>query len=76
MSAFSELCIRARKLGAARLIFTVDIFDTDENGICGNWTCIGGGRYGEDSVGIAHGRTGEEALRHLVTDLETKGPTR
>ena len=71
MSVFSELCIRARKLGAGRLIFSADLYDAeDEPGICGHWTCVGGGKYGEDAVGLAHGRTGEEALRRLVEKLE------
>lgn len=70
MSVFSDLCMRARRKGAARLIFTADLFDTDADGICGSWTCVGGGQYGEDAVGIAHGRTGEEALRALVEKLE------
>ncbi len=71
MSVFSSLCTRARRKGAKRLIFTADLFETEvAEGICGSWTCVGGGLYGEDSVGIAHGRTGEEALRALVEKLE------
>jgi hypothetical protein len=71
MSVFSQLCLRARRLGAQRLIFTADLFEVEtEEGICGAWTCIGGSLHGEDAVGLAHGRTGEEALRALVDKLE------
>jgi hypothetical protein len=62
--------MRAKKRGASRLIFSASLHDTDADGVCADWTCIGGDSYGEDSVGIAHGRTGEEALRHLVEKLE------
>lgn len=72
MTVFAKLCMRARAKGAARLIFTADLFQqaTDE-GICGDWTCIGGDIHGrDDALGIGHGRTGEEALRELVDKLE------
>jgi hypothetical protein len=73
VSVFSKLCLRARELGAGRLIFTADIFATETSpGICGDWTCVGGSKATEDSIGIAHGRTGEEALRNLVDQLEAK----
>lgn len=73
MTVFSELCLRARKLGCKRLIFTADLFAEEESdGICASWTVVGGDALGrEDAVGIAHGRTGEEALRALVAKLET-----
>lgn len=71
MSAFARLCKRAGQLGAKRLIFTTDVFDDGEDTpICGDWTCIGGDRYGTRTVGIAHGLTGEEALKNLVAKLE------
>jgi len=74
MSAFSDLCLRARRLGAGRLIFTADIFETERaNGVCGSWTCIGGDPKGEhDALAVAHGVTGEQALRNLVDELERR----
>lgn len=70
---FSDLCMRARRKGASRLIFTADIFEAEtDGGIVGDWTCVGGSKHGEDAVGMAHGRTGEEALRSLVDRLEAR----
>lgn len=62
---YRELCIRARKLGAARLIFTADIYGHETG-----WTCVGGDKYGYASVGVGHGPTGVEALANLVARLE------
>lgn len=73
MSVFSKLCLRARQLGAGRLIFTADIFEAENmEGIVGAWTCVGGDPKSEDSLAIAHGVTGEQALRALVDKLEAR----
>lgn len=73
-SVFASLCLRARELGAKRLTFSASLFDEEQGaGIVGDWTCVGGDEYGRESVGIAHGRTGEEALRVLVERLELRG---
>jgi hypothetical protein len=72
-SVFASLCLRARRYGAKRLTFSASLFEEERGaGIVGDWTCIGGDEYGRESVGIAHGRTGEEALRFLVEQLETR----
>lgn len=73
MSVFVDLCVRARKLGASRLVFHAELFDGPlENGIVGAWTCIGGNARNEDALAQATGRSGEEALRNLVDTLERK----
>lgn len=71
MSVFADLCMQARKLGATRLIFTAELSGAaTPEGICGTWTCVGGEARGEDALAMGSGRTGEEALRLMVDQLE------
>lgn len=71
MSVFSDLCMRARACGVTRLVFTAELFEqSTPEGICGGWSCIAGRASDEDAMAKADGRTGEEALRNLVANLE------
>jgi hypothetical protein len=71
MSVFSDLCMRARRLGATRLIFTAELYDHENpEGVVGHWSVVAGTRSDEDAIGQAEGVSGEHALRNLVDALE------
>ena len=67
MSAFRDLLEQARAKGQTKLWFEVDLpaFFADEQSP--SWSC--GNELAGDNFAEAHGRTGEEALRHLVERL-------
>lgn len=67
MSEFLKLMIRAQAAGAQRLTFSVDLDTLDTDGHAA-WQAISRGK--DLPPHIAAGRTGEEALRELVTFLE------
>lgn len=76
LRVFPDLCMRARKAGAQRLVFTSELDSlegTPDGGAVGAseaWSVTAFGRVASEPLARCYGRTGEEALRLVVEKLE------
>lgn len=64
MSAFRDLLVQAHEKGETGMTFSVDLPTFLTNEQSESWRV-----FGMRKGIVAHGRTGEEALRHLVERL-------
>lgn len=74
MSAFSKLLVEAKQIGITGLEFEVtlsQLYEKTGGAECTEdcWKCVG---YNMSGMARGYGRTGEEALRGVVTQMKEK----